>query len=155
MIVIRDPVSSLPLALVVPQEPDAPPAYDRGAAPADTGTQQQGEPGPGGPQPQACGTEAILSNLPMLLAFVAIFYFLIIRPGQKQEKARRAMLAALKKGDSVVTNSGIHGTVLALDDATVTVQVDKDVKLKLDRAAVGRVATREETGASSGNGGGS
>ncbi len=164
MTVIRDPFSSLPFALIVPQEtartqepggqqqpqPGVPKVEDRGAAPTTTGNpQDSGTEQPTGPdaqKPQPSCAEGLMGNLPLLLGFVAIFYFLIIRPGQKQEKARKAMLSALKKGDAVVTNSGIHGEVTAMTDTTVTIRVDQDVQLTFDRAAIARVARDDKAG---------
>jgi len=106
----------------------------------EAGTQKDGSPaGSGGPRSplDACGTQQIL----MLLGMVAIFYFLLIRPQQKQEKAKRAMLAAVKVGDSVVTTGGIHGKIASLSDSTITISIDSKFMLTIDRANVGRVVT--------------
>ena len=70
-----------------------------------------------------------------------IFYFLLIRPQQKQRRDREQMLTALKRGDRVVTNSGLHGTVTNLSEHTITLRVADQVKLEFDRAAVGRIVT--------------
>jgi preprotein translocase subunit YajC len=76
--------------------------------------------------------------LPFAMMF-AILYFIVLRPQQKQKAARDRMLSALKKGDRVVTSSGIHGTVVGLGEQTVTLRVADQVKLEFDRAAIGRV----------------
>ncbi len=78
---------------------------------------------------------------PLILfgAMFAIFYFIVLRPQQRQKAERERMLTALKKGDRVVTNSGIHGTVVNLGEHTVTLRVADQVKLEFDRAAIGRV----------------
>ncbi|MCA8941544.1 MAG: preprotein translocase subunit YajC [Planctomycetes bacterium] len=68
----------------------------------------------------------------------AIMYFLLIRPQQKQEKKRREMVNALKKGDHVVMNSGLHGVVDSLTENTVEVRVDREVVLTFDRTAIQR-----------------
>ncbi|MCA1900730.1 MAG: preprotein translocase subunit YajC, partial [Candidatus Hydrogenedens sp.] len=60
--------------------------------------------------------------LPMILAFIAIMYFLMIRPQQKREKERREMLNALTKGDKVVTTGGMYGTVVDLSEDKVTLR---------------------------------
>lgn len=75
--------------------------------------------------------------LPIALIFV-VFYFLILRPQQKQRKEHRAMLEALKAGDQVVTIGGMHGAVVALDDAahTVTLRVADNVKITFNRTAI-------------------
>ncbi|MDP6929930.1 MAG: preprotein translocase subunit YajC [Planctomycetota bacterium] len=82
-----------------------------------------------------------MDNLWIFLPMIAIFYFMLIRPQQKQEKQRRAMIEGIKKGDKVVTSGGIHGVITNLNDKTITLRVDSDnkVKLVLDRANVGRV----------------
>jgi len=72
-------------------------------------------------------------------AIFAIFYFLLIRPQQKQKRDREQMLSAIKKGDRIVTTGGLHGTVTGLSEHTVTVRVADQVKLEFDRSAVGRI----------------
>ncbi len=86
------------------------------------------------------GMTQTLPTLVMFGAMFAIFYFLMIRPQQKQKQERERMLAAVKKGDRVVTTSGLHGTVTGLTEHTVTLRVGDQVKLEFDRAAIGRVA---------------
>lgn len=76
--------------------------------------------------------------LPFLLIFV-VFYFLLIRPQQKRQRERTAMLSAVQKGDKVVTIGGMHGTVYALDDNTITLLVNEDTKLTFERSAVNTV----------------
>ncbi len=76
--------------------------------------------------------------LPMVAIF-AIFYFLLVLPMQKQKKQTQQMLANLKKGDVVVTNGGIVGTIVDLgaEDDTIVIKVRPDnVKLQLARSAV-------------------
>jgi preprotein translocase subunit YajC len=77
----------------------------------------------------------------MMLAMFAIFYFLILRPQQKQRKERDGMLRSVKKGDRVVTTSGLHGTVTALTEQTLTLRIADQVKVEFDRTAIGRVVT--------------
>jgi preprotein translocase subunit YajC len=85
------------------------------------------------------GAGALVTQIVFFAAIFAIFYFLLIRPQQKQRRERERMLAALKKGDRVVTTSGLHGTITGLTEHTVTLRVADQVKLEFDRAAVGRV----------------
>jgi len=80
----------------------------------------------------------LVQFLPFVLIFV-IMYFLIIRPQQKQRKDREALLAAVKKGDRVVTSSGMYGTVVGLSEHTVTLKVAEQVKLEFERSAIGRI----------------
>ncbi len=74
----------------------------------------------------------IMSFLP-LIAIFAIFYFLLIRPQQKKAKEHQAYLAALKKGDQVVTNGGLYGTITGLTDQVVTVEIADNVRVKVSR----------------------
>jgi preprotein translocase subunit YajC len=94
--------------------------------------------------PDGGGAGSITAQLLFFAAIFAIFYFLLVRPQQKQRKEREAMLAAVKKGDRVVTTSGLHGTVVALTENTVTLKVADQVKLDFDRAAIGRIVTGVE-----------
>ncbi len=78
----------------------------------------------------------------MLFLYVpifAIFYFLVIRPQQTQQKKVKAMLAALKKNDEVVTTSGIHGTVAIVKEKTVVVRVDEGCRIEFDRDSIALV----------------
>ena len=77
---------------------------------------------------------------PFIIMF-AVFYFLLIRPQQKKQKARNAMLGQLKKGDKVVTIGGLHGTVLELTDDTVVLKVNDVTKLTYERSAVNSVTS--------------
>jgi preprotein translocase subunit YajC len=87
------------------------------------------------------GSGAVMTQLLFFAAIFAIFYFLLIRPQQKQKKDREAMLASVKKGDRVVTTSGLYGTVVALGEQTVTLKVADSVRLDFERSALGRVVT--------------
>lgn len=89
------------------------------------------------------GSGGLLSLVPFVLIFV-IFYFLLIRPQQKKQKEQKALLDALKKGDKVVTTSGIWGTVTNLGKETVTLQVADNTKIKMQRENVARVRGEEE-----------
>ncbi|MDK2856471.1 MAG: preprotein translocase subunit YajC [Bacillota bacterium] len=76
--------------------------------------------------------------LPMILVFV-VFYFLLIRPQQKQRKERMEMLASLKRGDKVVSIGGIHGTITEVKEKTIKLKVADNLELKMNREAVGYV----------------
>jgi preprotein translocase subunit YajC len=73
--------------------------------------------------------------VPLLLIF-GVFYFLVLRPQQKKQKQHDQFLKDLKKGDMVVTSSGIIGTVKTLSDRFVTIEVDDGVTLKILRSAI-------------------
>ncbi len=77
--------------------------------------------------------------LPMILIFL-VFYFLMIRPQAKKQKEMKKMLEELKQGDSVVTIGGIHATVAGLreQDNTVILKLGNDLKITVDRSAIGR-----------------
>jgi len=116
----------------------------------DSKTQQ---PPPQGPAPDI--TDACVKQLPFLLPIILVFYFLMIRPQQKQEKARRELLGKLQRGDRVVTNSGLHGVVanVAADTLQLLIDADGKVKVTVDRAAVGRVLGHEAPAKTNGAGG--
>jgi preprotein translocase subunit YajC len=85
----------------------------------------------------------LISLVPFILIFV-IFYFLLILPQQKRQKKMKAMLDALKKGDKVVTASGIWGTVANMGKETVTLQIADNTKIKVQRDAIARLRTDDE-----------
>ena len=89
--------------------------------------------------PGGSGSGAMITQLLFFGAIFAIFYFLLIRPQQRQKADRQRMLDGLKRGDRVVTSSGLHGTITGLNDQTVTLRVTDQVRLEFDRSAVGRV----------------
>ena len=89
------------------------------------------------------GAGGILSLVPFLLIFV-IFYFLLIRPQQQKQKQQQTLLDAIKKGDKVVTTSGIWGTVTNLGKDTVTLQIADNTKIKMQRENISRLRTEDE-----------
>ncbi len=81
-----------------------------------------------------------------LVAMFAIFYFLLIRPQQKQQQQFRAMIAAVKRGDEVLTSGGIKGKVTrAIDDSEVEVEIAPDIKVRLSRTGIASVLNMKET----------
>ncbi|MBT9392123.1 preprotein translocase subunit YajC [Hymenobacter sp. NST-14] len=85
--------------------------------------------------PAASGS--LLSYLP-LIGIAVVMYFFMIRPQQKRAADAKKFRAALGKGASVVTIGGLHGKVVELSEETVTVEVDKGVRLRFDRSAIAR-----------------
>ncbi len=83
-------------------------------------------------------TGGLLKTVLMMAVIFGVFWFLIIRPQQKQEKERKAMLGALKRKDRVLTSGGVLGTVSDIRDDEVTIKVceNPDVKLRVRRSAV-------------------
>ncbi len=84
------------------------------------------------------GANPLVSFLPLIL-IIAIFYFLIIRPQKKREDERKKMIAAVEKGDKIVTSGGVHGTVTKVDEGSVLAQVDSNVKLRIDKNSIANV----------------
>ncbi|MXW84138.1 MAG: preprotein translocase subunit YajC [Rhodothermaceae bacterium] len=78
--------------------------------------------------------------LPLLLIFL-VFYLFIIRPQQKREKKRKAMIEAVKRGDKVVTAGGIHGKVHQVDESSVLLDVDGGIKLRVEKNSLASVKT--------------
>ncbi len=92
------------------------------------------------------GAGGFASFLPLILIFV-VFYFLLIRPQQKQAKQHQQFLADLKTGDKIITRGGIHGTITGLTDTVVTLEIAKELKIKVSRDAIGGSAVKGETAA--------
>lgn len=80
----------------------------------------------------------MVNLIPFVLMFV-IFYFLLIRPQKAKEKEHQKMLSALDKNDEVVTTGGIHGTIVAVKDKTVTIRVDENVKIEIEKNCIAYV----------------
>lgn len=74
------------------------------------------------------------------VVLMAVFYFILIRPQQKQAKERKKMLSEIKNGDTIITSSGIYGKIVKLKDDYFIMETGPDrVKLKLQREAIGIV----------------
>jgi preprotein translocase subunit YajC len=85
--------------------------------------------------PSGGGIQTIL----MLVMFVGIFYFMLIRPQQKRAKETRAMLEKLAAGDEVVTSGGLLGRVHDINDSIVTLEIADSVRIKVQKSAVTQV----------------
>lgn len=83
------------------------------------------------------------SGAPMFVIMLGIFYFLLIRPQQKKAKEHRALLEALKKGDSVVTAGGVFGKVTALDENVVTLEIATGVNIKIKKGHIAEVVKKD------------
>jgi len=73
------------------------------------------------------------------VAMFAIFFFLLIRPQQKRAKQQKELVGGLNAGDNLVTACGIHGSITAVEESTVTVEIAKGVKIKMNRGSVTEV----------------
>jgi len=77
------------------------------------------------------------SFLPLIILF-AIFYFLIIRPQQKAQKAHKAMLESLTKGDKIITTGGLIAVIVKSEEDFIKIKLNDDTIVKLDRAYVAK-----------------
>jgi preprotein translocase subunit YajC len=80
--------------------------------------------------------------LPMIIIFVA-FYFLLIRPQQKKQKAHAELVAGLKEGDEVLTAGGILGKITGVSEHYVVVKVAESTEIKMQRASVSQVVPKD------------
>jgi preprotein translocase subunit YajC len=87
---------------------------------------------------QAAATPAnpLTGMLIPMLVIIVIFYFFMIRPQVKRQKELRTFREKLAKGDKIVTTGGIYGKVVEIKETTIIMEVDNDVNLKVDKAAV-------------------
>ena len=81
---------------------------------------------------------SLFSLLPLVVIFV-LFYFLLIRPQQKRAKQHKEMVAALKKGEEIVTNGGLLGKVTEVSDNFVTVEVSSGLNVRIQRQSISQV----------------
>ena len=87
----------------------------------------------------AAAPGGMLSTLLFPVILIAIMYFLMIRPQMKRQKEHRAMLDKLAKGDEVITNGGIAGTVVGIGENFITVEVADNVRIRVQKGSVGNV----------------
>lgn len=91
----------------------------------------------GNPDPNGAGG---MQSLIMIVALIAIFYFFMIRPQQKKQKKIREERAKLGKGDTIITAGGIYGKIREVSDTYFMVEIDQNVKIKVDKNMVYRAA---------------
>jgi preprotein translocase subunit YajC len=92
--------------------------------------------------PSGAGPSPFSMLLP-ILGMLAIFYFLLIRPQQKRQKEMQKMVAALRKGDRVITASGLYGTVVGVRDDVVVVKIADNVKVEMVKNAITAVTAHD------------
>jgi preprotein translocase subunit YajC len=83
----------------------------------------------------APGPPQILGFFPIVF-MVAIFYFLVLRPEQRRRKEQERLVASVKRNDQVVLSCGLHGRIVTLGDAQVTVEIAPKVQVQFDRSAI-------------------
>ena len=86
----------------------------------------------------ATAPNPLMSFLPLVILF-GIFYFMLIRPQMKRAKEQRAMIAALARGDEVLTNGGVLGRVEDIAEQYVTLEIAEGVKVRLQKQAISAV----------------
>ena len=88
---------------------------------------------------------ALIDMLPMLAVCYLIFYFMVIRPQERKTKQHKALLESMKRGDSVVTSSGIVGKVSGVESDHVVVEIAPNVKVKFLRQHIVRLENPPQT----------
>lgn len=81
-------------------------------------------------------------SLIMIVAMFAVFYFLLIRPQQKRQKEHKAMIDGLTKGEEVITNGGLLGKVIDLNENFITLEIAKSMEVKIQRHAIANVVPK-------------
>jgi preprotein translocase subunit YajC len=94
-----------------------------------------------GPQ-MGRGMGDLFNSLFLFLPLIAIFYFMIFRPQQKQRKALQEMLASLKRGDSIITRGGIEAIVDKVEEKRLRIEVGNGIKMWMNRDYVDRIETK-------------
>jgi preprotein translocase subunit YajC len=93
--------------------------------------------------PSPSGMDFVMQLAPLVLIF-AVFYFLLIAPARKRQKELQKMLEALKRGDKVVTASGMFGEVVAVEGPNVILKIADNVKVKFSKGAISAVEQPSE-----------
>ena len=88
------------------------------------------------------GGSSPFAMLVPIVGMLAIFYLLLIRPQQKRQKETQKMIEALRKGDRVVTASGLYGSVVGVKDNIVVLKIAENVKVEMLKSAVSGVVER-------------
>ena len=94
---------------------------------------------------EGTGAPALVQFVPIVLVF-GIFYFLLIAPMRKRQKALQTLVGNLKKGDRVVTNGGLYGTVAGVEEKIVLLKVADNVKVKVAKSAISGLEGQEGEG---------
>ncbi|MDE5631368.1 MAG: preprotein translocase subunit YajC [Muribaculaceae bacterium] len=77
-----------------------------------------------------------MGSILMIVALFVVFYFFMIRPQQKRQKEIKKFREALDKGDKIVTAGGIYGTIREVKDTYFIIEIDKDVRIRVDKGSV-------------------
>ncbi|AGA78025.1 MULTISPECIES: preprotein translocase subunit YajC [Echinicola] len=97
-------------------------------------------------QAQGAGGSGIMGQVFLFGGIILIMYFFMIRPQQKKQKDAKNFIESIKKGDQVVTIGGIHGKVYAIEGETVLIELDKGLKIKVEKSAVSAEFSKKSSG---------
>ena len=92
--------------------------------------------------PASGGLGAMLPNLLLFGGMGLVMYFFMIRPQQQKAKNQKLFREALKKGDSVITIGGLHGKIVSVNENTITLEVDKGLRLLFEKSAISVEASK-------------
>lgn len=92
-------------------------------------------------QAAAGSNTSMIYNVLLWVAIIGVFYFFMIRPQQKKQKDQKGFIESLKKGDNVVTIGGLHGRIASVEATTITLEVDRGVKMTFEKSSISREAT--------------
>ncbi|MCX5677670.1 MAG: preprotein translocase subunit YajC [Candidatus Omnitrophica bacterium] len=81
----------------------------------------------------------VQSQLIAIILIFVVFYFLLIRPQKKAQDDHRKMIASLKKNDEIITSGGIHGIIANVKESTITLKVDDNVKVEVQKTSVASI----------------
>lgn len=91
------------------------------------------------------GTNPVMSQVILMVGIMVIFFFFMIWPQMRRQKKEKQFRENLKKGDRIVTISGVHGKISSLDeDGTALVEIDDNVKIRLEKSAIARYVGQKE-----------
>ncbi|WP_395716411.1 preprotein translocase subunit YajC [Prosthecobacter sp.] len=95
---------------------------------------------------QAAGQQGGILGSPMMLPIlmIVVMYFIIFRPQQKRMKEHQALIAAVKVGDHVIMESGVHGIITSVKDRTVMVKIADNVKVEFERSKIAAVTKKSD-----------
>ena len=96
---------------------------------------------PAAPGPASAG--GFLNLLPFWFFIIVIMYFVLVRPQKKRQQEQQRLIAALKTGDKVVTNAGIHGLIANVKETTVMLKIADNVKIEVEKSAVTNIVKTE------------
>lgn len=96
------------------------------------------------PAAAAAAEPSPLAGMLPIVLMVVLFYFLLVRPQQKKINEHKKMVEALRRGDKVLTNGGLYGTVHKVEDDVLVLEIAPEVRVKLEKNSVASVITRSE-----------